>query len=479
MKRTLLLALNVVLLMMAIAPSIAAATPFGIGGDATETAVVEKLTDSQNIDTQLSSGSTNPDALWLWDILVSNYGKKVISGHDIDDNEKNYFRERAYFKDTIGTMPALLNFEMYDYDQAAVNNGVVSNTVDRAIAWSKVDGGIVGFHWHWHIDPQYTQANKQWWQTTYNSDMDQERFGQAFTDAMTNKSGDLYDYIIKDIDLIAAQLQKLKDSNTPVLWRPLHEASGTWFWWGAYGADNYKALWRLMYDRLTNVHHLDNLIWVWCSEGADWFPGADVVDIASTDVGADDYVHKSYVDRYNRFITDDFQTLGLTKMKMLALSETGPIPGIDEMEADGAMWSYWATWVGAPFGTGTSVDKMKSTLNDQRVITLEDLPPQPNLRPDIQAIPAPPMAPNQDPPPPAPENYEEWIWWTGSERTLGKDPGQWRLGIGENNTPWNSHLGPFYLPNAIKPGYVINITFKYDSEQGDPLHNQITDIYRI
>ena len=70
-----------------------------------------------------------------------------------------------------------------------------------------------------------------------------------------------------------------------LLWRPLHEASGKWFWWGAKGAAPCKALWNLMYDRMVNHHGLTNLIWVWNSDGADyeWYPGDDKVDILARD----------------------------------------------------------------------------------------------------------------------------------------------------------------------------------------------------
>jgi mannan endo-1,4-beta-mannosidase len=45
-----------------------------------------------------------------------------------------------------------------------------------------------------------------------------------------------------------------------VLWRPLHEADGAWFWWGAKGPKIFKKMWRIMYDRLTNYHQLHNLL---------------------------------------------------------------------------------------------------------------------------------------------------------------------------------------------------------------------------
>ncbi len=47
----------------------------------------------------------------------------------------------------------------------------------------------------------------------------------------------------------------------PVLWRPYHEMNGKWFWWGGRpGAENYTKLYRMLFDRLTNFHGLNNLI---------------------------------------------------------------------------------------------------------------------------------------------------------------------------------------------------------------------------
>lgn len=328
------------------------------------------LIEAMKFDRTLSSGSTNPHTLWLWDILVENYGKKVISGHCINNGIMDYLKEFNYFRDTVGALPAMLVFEMFDYDYAAVSNGINSTTVDRAIIWGQKEGGIVGFHWHWHMGERWLKPGNEWWASFYTDQMD-ESFGEAFTEAMTEKSGELYDYIINDIDLIAEQLKKLRDNNIPVLWRPLHEASGTWFWWGGYGEENCLELWKMMYDRMTFYHGLDNLIWICCSH---WLPEADYFDMVSDDVGADAHEHHSYVDRYDAYVK---RMMDNDTIKILALTETGPIPDIDKMFEDGAMWSFWATWVGVP--TGTTVEKMQSTLNDPRVITLEDLPPKPGM----------------------------------------------------------------------------------------------------
>ena len=72
-----------------------------------------------------------------------------------------------------------------------------------------------------------------------------------------------YNATLRDLDAIAVQLKKLEASKVPILWRPLHEAGGKWFWWGAKSNSAAISLYSLMYDRYTNYHKINNLIWVW------------------------------------------------------------------------------------------------------------------------------------------------------------------------------------------------------------------------
>lgn len=41
-----------------------------------------------------------------------------------------------------------------------------------------------------------------------------------------------YQRMVADIDKVADYLLLLQQKNIPVIWRPLHEAGGGWFWWG-------------------------------------------------------------------------------------------------------------------------------------------------------------------------------------------------------------------------------------------------------
>ena len=60
---------------------------------------------------------------------------------------------------------------------------------------------------------------------------------------------------------VAQLLLYYQSQGIPIIWRPLHEASGRWFWWGAEGAEAYKRLYRYMFDYLAEVG-VHNLIWV-------------------------------------------------------------------------------------------------------------------------------------------------------------------------------------------------------------------------
>lgn len=88
----------------------------------------------------------------------------------------------------------------------------------------------------------------------------------------------------EDLKNAAAYLKLLRDADIPVLWRPFHEAAGGWFWWGKDAA-SFKSLWIAMFNYF-KTEGLDNLIWVWTTEGndSDWYPGDQYVDIVGRDI---------------------------------------------------------------------------------------------------------------------------------------------------------------------------------------------------
>ena len=309
----------------------------------------------------LSDPKASDNARRLMNYLCDIQGQKTLSGQ-----QKNYEKDslKALFEVT-GKEPAILGLDMIDYSPSRVERGAKSTAVEDGIAWWS-EGGIITSCWHWnapmHLIDQ--EPDKLWWSGFYAN---ATTFDLALT--LKKKSSPEYKALLRDIDAIAIQLKRLKDAGVPVLWRPLHEASGGWFWWGARGAAVYIKLWQLLYDRLVNTHGLHNLIWVWNGQAKDWYPGDKYVDIIGEDVYSADRTYGSYSDRYE-------QGMGFSAVpRLVALTENGPLPDPDLMKRDATMWSWFCTWSGFIEDETKNDDAMKKKVfNHDLIVTRDELP---------------------------------------------------------------------------------------------------------
>ena len=98
------------------------------------------------------------------------------------------------------------------------------------------------------------------------------------------------------MDKVAAGLLELQNNGVSVIYRPLHEMNGDWFWWGPKDRNNvsqtrkdlYKSLYQDMYNYFTFTKGLNNLIWVYSpdagpSNKSAYYPGQNYVDIVGLD----------------------------------------------------------------------------------------------------------------------------------------------------------------------------------------------------
>ena len=174
----------------------------------------------------------------------------------------------------------------------------------------------------------------------------------------------------EDLKNAAAYLKLLRDVDIPVLWRPFHEAAGGWFWWGKDAA-SFKSLWIAMFNYF-KTEGLDNLIWVWTTEGndADWYPGDQYVDIVGRDV-----YNKETADCVSEY-TSIAENYG---NKIVSLSECGTVGLISEQWASGARWSWFMPWYDGTNEDGSPVvhaDEAwwKDAMSQEFVVSREELP---------------------------------------------------------------------------------------------------------
>jgi mannan endo-1,4-beta-mannosidase len=346
-----------------------------------------------NLSNALVTPGASENARKLYGFLRDNFTKKIVSGvmtNTVFQNDGKYTpntienqTEVAWIINASGKTPALIGLDfMHGSGKMSENEwhkGYTAATIALAETVFK-RGGFPAYCWHWKDPGKAVEAFYS--KSSGNSPYVEFNLNKAFVDSTTcaafNTNSTEYKAIIGDMDIVAGYLKTLADKNIPVLWRPMHEASGKWFWWGYSGAKACVALYRLIFDRFTKTHGLNNLIWVWTTDEAgdalDWYPGDAFVDI----VGRDYYYypreanHGSLVASFEK-VKDIYGG-----KKIVALSENGSIPHPDSLVGDGAGWSYFMPWYGDYTMDGWAHDNTaadwKSIMNNAYVITLDKMP---------------------------------------------------------------------------------------------------------
>ncbi|AWB26443.1 glycosyl hydrolase [Halococcoides cellulosivorans] len=299
-----------------------------------------------SLSTASAATLSNPDATdnarALYQYLQEISGEKILSGQEY---EPWGIDEMDYLQDVTGRQPAVMGLDFI--------NENFEWRVDRAIEhWNA--GGIVTLMWHWGaptLGPGYENSK---------GEIDVWRCfeeGTAENQAM-----------YEDLDQIAEHLATLRDEGIPVIWRPMHELNGGWFWWSKSGADAFIELWQTVYDYFTDEWDLDNLIWVLGyadTPDADWDPGREYYDIA----GADTYSppSDSLVSMYDGVVDIHGSEIPI------AYHECGTPPDPAACANDGAWWSWWMNWH-TEWLTDNSDGHLDYVYNHDLTLTLDDLP---------------------------------------------------------------------------------------------------------
>ena len=283
----------------------------------------------------------NEAAAEIYQYLLDNSGKVMLSGQQ----ESTWMGSADYEMDIIeqatGKLPAIRGLDFM--------NGDFDGVVERAKEWW-AKGGIVTICWHTGINGLGYQESKD----------DNPDFEKLFDETSPEHKA-----MIENWDKAAEALSELRDAGVPVLWRPFHEFDGGWFWWGKRGGDNFVKLWQMMHDRFTNEFGLDNLIWVLGYSGDvkdGWYPGDEYCDVIGSDT-YDNSTHKRAYDRLEKMNTG----------KPIAFHECGYVPPIEDFVDDGCLWSWFMIWH-TDFVTNHDKDELKAVYNDEKVITLDELP---------------------------------------------------------------------------------------------------------
>jgi mannan endo-1,4-beta-mannosidase len=305
--------------------------------------------------------NASPEAVRLLRFLCAQYGKRTLTG-------QTDLAEAETINRKIGVYPAIVATDFMDYSPSRLPfEGAPNHGTEDAIEAAR-EHRIIAIQWHWNApthllnttlkDAQGRDIDAHWYKGFYTN---ASTFDVA--QAMSEPQSEEHKLIDRDIDAIAVELKKYQAAHVPVLFRPLHEAEGGWFWWGAKGPKPCVLLYRYLYHRLVDIHHINNLIWVWNSPNPAWYPGDDEVDVMSVDAYPED-------PRDTLFSTWQSLRDRFDGSKMIALAEIGGVPDVERNFRFGVLWAYYVSWGGSSAGGRLPADELRRRyLNSRTVVS--------------------------------------------------------------------------------------------------------------
>lgn len=300
--------------------------------------LLENARDIYNLDYSVSgelcSKASSEKTAKTFKYLCELYGDVLISSQQCSQGSNTEIDAIAA---VTGKYPAIRFGELMGYSA-----GVDTGDIELAIEYAN-NGGLIGYVWNWmkngscYLDKSGFDIKK------VMTDHDAAKFSPERIEELASNGGITAECAetIREIDLIAEQLKRLSEEGIPVIFRPLPEAGNGSFWWGA-DRESYLKLYRLIYDRLTAYHRLNNIIWVWNAQNLDWYVGDDYCDIISLDIY--DYSNSQWDNQ--SYISAMLRLNALSGEKPLAISECNVLPAPANIAKDNAYWLYASLWSG-------------------------------------------------------------------------------------------------------------------------------------
>lgn len=323
----------------------------------------------------------------LYNNLMKLSKTKTMYGHQDDlAYGMGWWAEegRSDVKELTGSYPAV-----FGWDLGEIGNPHNLDTVDFGNMKKWIEdgynmGSVITISWH-TINP-VTKTDS--WDTT-----------QAVKHILPG--GKAHDFFNSKLNLTGNFIKSLKGENgepVPVIFRPWHEHSGHWFWWGRGNCteQEYIDLWKYTVHYLRDTMDIHNLIYAFSPAAgqADYFygyPGDQYVDV----LGLDSYFYGKETEKWADDLAEKLNALvkiSKEKNKLCALTETGhetlwktdwhtDVILKALKQGDNNQISYFLTWRNrhnghfyAPYKGHASAEDFLKFKNDSLIIFNDELP---------------------------------------------------------------------------------------------------------
>lgn len=333
-----------------------------------------------------------PQAKELFQRLLTLQKKGTMYGHQDDlltgrtwINEKG----RSDTKDAVGDYPAVAGFELGELELGYSKSldGNAFPDISERIRWFHKHGGIITVSWH-VVNPVSSQWPGVKEPNGAGSAWDVSMLSADGINAVRNvlpggEDHAMFNSWLKRLSLFFSTLKDDEGNPIPFIFRPYHEHSGSFFWWGRERCtdEEYAALWRYTVDFLRNEGH-HSILYAYntdkvysAEEYLRGYPGDDYIDMLSIDWYGRGKEFNANIDKALEFTT----ALAQEKKKLHALSECGPLSTDLQNILSRYESSYVLTWRHIPPPKGHSQrktdhdDQLRQMKSGGRYLFLEDI----------------------------------------------------------------------------------------------------------
>ncbi len=271
-------------------------------------------TRSEPIDKEATSQT---EALFRNLRTISNEG--ILFGHQDDLAYGVYWKDesgRSDVKDASGSYPAVFGWDISKLGQRSFN--IDSVDFEKMKGWIKQAYQLGGINTiSWHMDNPVSNGDS--WDNTpavYSILPGGEKH-EWYKEKL-----DLFVHFLSDLNVDGVQI--------PIIFRPFHEHTGNWFWWGRGNctSEEFTALWQFTVNYLKEEKDVHHLLYAYSTDRfkseedyLDFYPGDEFVDI----LGYDDY-HSIKTKEQRPELIRQLKTivkLAENRGKVAALSESG------------------------------------------------------------------------------------------------------------------------------------------------------------
>ncbi len=272
--------------------------------------------------------ATNKDSRSSKEILRDNLRattpKGVMFGHHDDTvygKDWEFVEDGSDVLAVCGDYPAVVSFDLghLELGDSLSIDKVPFDLIRQEAVKQYQRGGLVSFSWH----PRNPKTGGDSWDVSDKT---------VVTSILPGgENYEKFQQWLNNLNRFICSLQTEDGTKVPVLLRPWHEHTGSWFWWGQdlCTTDEYKQLWRMTTDYLEQNGAADQILYAYSTgtEPKDTaaylerYPGDDIIEV----IGFDGYQREDK----NLYLNDMAVCLAVVDSiakahdKILAITETG------------------------------------------------------------------------------------------------------------------------------------------------------------